>query len=252
MYLKSILIAVTVLCWTATSHAAVVYNNIGSPSDPGSPQFIGSFKGFDFSFVNEWGDEVSLATPGPRAFESAIVAYSGNGFGGDETLTLNLYAMDGPPTPGSFGFNTPGTPLFTQTLAISNGDNQALFSDGSGAVLLPDRLTVGLTFDGIGRGEDYEIPVFDPPSIGSSFSDVWILSIPLDNAWSLYASGAVLGLRPGFDPARVPPGPSPELHINFGIQISAVESAPIPAPGAILLGMIGSGMVGWMRRHRTL
>jgi len=186
----------TSLLATASQASTVIYYNLSNPLG----NYIG---GFDYA---ETADEVTLAE-GPRHFESAKIAYYGRNFDGDETVTLSIYNLDGPPNPLSFGFNTPGTVLFSQTVPITaEASGLAVFSDVSGRILLPGRVAVGLAFQGIDfdaglSGSDGGPLVYDPPSIGSSFEDFWLRGFPNpEDPWGLYTYDG-------------------EPNVNFGLEI---------------------------------
>lgn len=181
---KSQLIAAGAFLAMGYSQAStVVYYNLTNPLN----HYVGGFP-----YV-EAADEITL-DEGPRFFEQARIAYYGANFDGDETLTLTLYQMDGAPSPGSFGFNTPGTVIFTETVPIASAlVGVATFSDLSGRLQLPDVLAVGLAFQGVDfdpseGGTDAGPLIYDPPTTGSSFSDYWLRGYPApDDPWALYS-----------------------------------------------------------------
>jgi hypothetical protein len=58
---------------------------------------------------------------------------------------------------------------------------------------------------------------------------------------------------PGYTLTLVCTAPAGKYWNHWGqLGIDRLTATPIPAPGAILIGSLGVGIVGWLRRRRSL
>ena len=179
------------------------YQNISVPMPAGSVEF---------------GDEINLAGA-DRLLSALKIEVFTKDLSGNETANIQLYRNTG----------TFQNPIFEQIgsggpVSLVNGFNTLTYTDP--ALILPDTFIWSVSFNGIEGIERAELPIYNPPSVGTSEDDFWTK----DSAgnWTLFRFS-------GGNPAG-----------NFAANVTAV-----PEAGTIAYGLIGGLMVlGYLRSRR--
>jgi hypothetical protein len=151
-------------------------------------------------------------------------------------VTLDEYMSPGDFFANSYDWNSPYSVLFTITDFLVVSDQFEVY-DNAALVLttpaMPDWYDVG-------AATSHTSPPY------TSDPDVALASGFFSSGQILFGPGAhSITIRDIHIPlTAVGAGPFPDGTVAFNAVV-------IPAPGAILLGALGAGMVGWMRRRKV-
>ncbi|MDB6037037.1 MAG: hypothetical protein JWM99_878 [Verrucomicrobiales bacterium] len=179
------------LCAMALHAQEIVYDNTVHNLDFGLP------------VTGEVGDEVTLGGTA-RNITDVQFEYFGNWLTqGNEIGQVRFYLNDGPGV-DAFGSQAPKTMIWESPLfQLYPGYNAQSIHDLN--ITVPNNFTVGMQFYGIDRnaGEEMQLLLYDPPTVGKSFGDYWQKN---DSIWGLWETD--------------------DVRDNFSLRLKATGDAP--------------------------